>query len=68
MDADTIKDNMISFLGAFTLLLSLIFIHEIRKSKVYLTIVTVVIVALTWLGLDKIKREKRESTHQLRFC
>lgn len=56
---DTIKDNMNSFIGAFLMLLGLIFIPEIRKSKKYRVIIVILILLLCWLGYDKISRDDK---------
>ena len=54
---DLIKDYTNAFLGAIALLLSLIFIPEIRNSKKNIFFVLLVCITSTFLGLDKLKRD-----------
>jgi hypothetical protein len=54
---DLIKDYTNAFLGAIALLLSLIFIPEIRNSKKNIFFVLLVCIMSTFLGLDKLKRD-----------
>lgn len=54
---DTIKDYMNSLLGAIALLLSLIFIPEIKKYK-FLIIIFSALLAI--LGIDKLYRDNNE--------
>lgn len=57
---DTIKDHMNSFIGAFFLALSIFFIPEIKKSKKYWIPISVLIIFLVWLGIDKVNRDKHD--------
>jgi hypothetical protein len=72
---DTTKDYMNAFLGAFALLLSLVFIPEIKKKGKYVMAIIVLIGVLVLLGFDKIGRdnnkdalnEKRRADDSVRF-
>jgi hypothetical protein len=55
---EIIKDYMNSFIGAILLLISLIVIPEIRAKKKYWIPIVILIVILTWLGIDKTNRDK----------
>ena len=54
---DSIKDFGNSFLGAFGLLLSLVFISEIKRKKIYVAFVILLCILLTWLGVDRTRRD-----------
>jgi hypothetical protein len=56
MDGNTIKDYTTSFVGAAILLLSLIFIPEIKRSTKYKIIIIILIVAIVLLGIDNVNR------------
>lgn len=57
MEWNTFKDYMNSFIGAFLLLISLIVIPEIRAKKEYWIPIVIIIIILTWLGIDKTNRD-----------
>jgi hypothetical protein len=60
---DLIKDNMNSFLGIALLILPFFFIPEIRKSRKYKIFFVFAFVILSWLGCDKIKRDRKSKSN-----
>jgi len=62
---DALKDCMNSFLGAVALFLSLFFIPEIRRKKLFIFGVSILCAGLIWLGIDKISRDiQKDRNHE----
>ena len=62
MHWDAIKDYATSFIGTIVLILSLIFIPEIRRSKkMWMPVIGLVIIQFL-LGLDKVYRDNKRDT------
>jgi hypothetical protein len=57
---DAIKDYMNSFLGIIAIILPLLFIPELKKSKWYIIFCIVSGLILLWLGIDKISRDGKD--------
>src|ERR1700688_1565425 len=59
---DMIKDYAAALLGAIFLLISIITIPEIRRSRKYVILIMVGIIILGWLGIDKIIRDDKNNS------
>ena len=59
MSWDTIKDYMNSFIGILILLIPILLMPEVRRSKFYKIFFVIASIFLFWLGTDKIKRDKK---------
>lgn len=65
MEWKQLEDIIISFIGSFILLISIITIPEIRSKKKYWITATALIIALAWFGYDKINRDAKKSKEYL---
>jgi len=62
---DTIVDYLNSFLGIGLLILPILLMPEIRKSKKYIIFVVIASILLFWVGCEKTKRDnKKEAKHE----